>query len=284
MHVIVAGQTLRIIRMRIRVITIRCMNEPSQEIMRGMHLLQLADLTRNDIEYALNLYESETFHAPTMMHPVETLLSQGFEQTCKTVLELASFSSTGEWLNGKELKTKYGHDLEQCASSVLTYVKENLNKATNCEHVIAFMLRQVRNDEPLHGIIRLLSRFGRFARYHSLDVVADGRSNDDDPTAEWLQVETDIMLSDETVKPLWQEWNSHMPDPDSGEYQMRTQMAVRQSIANRLIRLHDLLIFAGIQGIYGQQGRSWAREATVRKDGWKERRDGYYEASFVGGE
>ena len=60
--------------------------------MRGTHLLQLADLTRNDIEYALNLYESETFHAPTMMHPVETLLSQGFEQTCKTVLELASFS------------------------------------------------------------------------------------------------------------------------------------------------------------------------------------------------
>ena len=65
---------------------------------------------------------------------------------------------------------------------------------------------------------------------------------------------------------------------------MRTQMAVRQSIANRLILLHDLIIFAGIQGIYGQQGRNWAREATVRKDGWKERRDGYYEASFVGGE
>ena len=163
-------------------------------------------------------------------------------------------------------------------------MKENLNKATNCEHVIAFMLRQVRNDEPLHGIIRLLSRFGRFARYHSLDVVADGRSNDDDPTAEWLQVETGITLNDETVKPLWQEWNSHMPDPDSGEYQIRTQMAVRQSIANRLIRLHDLLIFAGIQGIYGQRGRSWAREATVRKDEWSERLDGYCAAACRSGD
>ena len=82
------------------------MNEPSQEIMRGTHLLQLADLTRNDIEYALNLYESETFHAPTMMHPVETLLSQGFEQTCKTVLELASFSSTGEWFKRKRAENQ----------------------------------------------------------------------------------------------------------------------------------------------------------------------------------
>jgi hypothetical protein len=133
------------------------------------------------------------------------LLSSGYERLMKCIICLDSWEKNGKFPKQKELKT---HDLIILKDKII-----NKFFSLNCEATIAdyeFILK----DKLLGELLKLLSEFGKYARYYNLDIVTGVETKPMDIESEWEELKMNILESDSK---LWNSFceNSKNPKIDS---------------------------------------------------------------------
>jgi len=150
------------------------------------------------------------------------LLSSGLERLMKCHICLGFLELNNEYPDSKTLKKfggRNGHDLTELKKNILSdYFKTNgIPALIDDENFIA-------NDNDLNQLIYLLSEFGKYARYHNLDIVTSAAKPSIDVKQLWSDYETKIVLAD-----------SELLDKISDfEYQDEVNAFVTQSIISKL--------------------------------------------------
>lgn len=131
--------------------------------------------------------ENRFYHLPFQ------LLSSGFERLMKCHICLGHYEAHGQYPDEKLFKYKLKHDLLKIKDHIL----ENYFKTNNIP-VLEEDLEYI-NDTELNHLVGLLSEFGKFARYHNLDVVTGASNVSIDVKAMWNEYETELLYRDENL-------------------------------------------------------------------------------------
>ncbi len=121
------------------------------------------------------------------------LLSSGFERLMKCHICLGYHDIHNAYPDSKYLKScggKGGHDLLELKQTILSsyFSKHNIP-------VLHEDLDLLTNDKDLEQLICLLSEFGKYARYHNLDIVTSAAKPSINVKMLWEQYENDIVTS-----------------------------------------------------------------------------------------
>lgn len=139
------------------------------------------------IEIGLGEFQNLDF-ANDFYHLPFQLLSSGFERLMKCHICFGYHENNGGYPDTKFLKKcggRNGHDLLELKNKILeSYF------SINGIPVLIGDLECLSNDEDLNRLLYLLSEFGKYARYHNLDVITDANN----PSI--------------NVKSLWEEYES----------------------------------------------------------------------------
>lgn len=131
--------------------------------------------------------ENRFYHLPFQ------LLSSGFERLMKCHICLGHNEAHGEYPDKNLFKNKLKHDLIKIKKHIVeNYFK--CNNITALERDLEFL-----SDEELNHLIGLLSEFGKFARYHNLDIVTDVSSDVIDVKALWNEYEMKLLLRNQNL-------------------------------------------------------------------------------------
>jgi len=134
----------------------------NEEIHTSIRLLQLGLAELKEISY-----ENDFYHVPLL------LLSGGFERLMKCMLCLKVLDDKGRFPTSEKLKS-YGHDLVCLKEKI---VSDCISKETAYEKPATKQdYKFLTEDKDLDKLIKILSDFGKNARYHNLDVVG-GENN-----------------------------------------------------------------------------------------------------------
>lgn len=122
------------------------------------------------------------------------LLSSGLERLMKCHICLGYFELHNVYPDSKTLKNfggSNGHDLVELKKNILSdYFKNNdIPALIDDENFLT-------NDNDLQHLIYLLSEFGKYARYHNLDIVTSAIKPSIDVKKLWSEYETNIVLAD----------------------------------------------------------------------------------------
>ncbi|OEK09040.1 hypothetical protein A8C32_14215 [Flavivirga aquatica] len=122
------------------------------------------------------------------------LLSSGLERLMKCFICLGYYEIHKEYPDSKYLKKcggRNGHDLNELKNNILTNYFEN-------RKIPALKIDEkfLREDSDLKELIYLLSEFGKYARYHNLDIITSASKPSIDVKRLWEKYETDIVLAD----------------------------------------------------------------------------------------
>lgn len=135
--------------------------------------------------------ENDFYHLPFQ------LLSSGFERLLKSTLCINYFVNNEEFPDLKYLKNGgNGHDilnlkelfLEDLFIAKVPVTKEDENF--------------LRNDGLLQELLHLLTEFGKYSRYHNLNVLLDMEEQSLDVEAEWQSIEIEILKEKGLLKDL----------------------------------------------------------------------------------
>ena len=122
------------------------------------------------------------------------LFANGFERLLKVSLCYGHLHKHGSFPTLKEVK-EYGHGIDTLLNAFLSeYFVTNV-PALLTDHVF------LKTNSEIQSIISLLSEFGKYARYHNLNVVT-GDLNAIDPQELWQKLETDFVLNNPDHKKL----------------------------------------------------------------------------------
>lgn len=132
--------------------------------------------------------ENDFYHLPFQ------LLSSGFERLMKCHICFGVYEKTGkypEFIELKECGGVNGHDLGELKKHILSaHFKTNSVPVLKEDH--DFLI----NNNELDRIIYLLSEFGKFARYHNLDVVTANKKPSINVKSLWEEYQSGILTSD----------------------------------------------------------------------------------------
>ena len=125
------------------------------------------------------------------------LLSSGLERLMKCFICLGYYEVHNEYPDSKYLKNcggRNGHDLNELKNNILfNYFK------TQEIPVLEIDKKFIKEDTDLKELIYLLSEFGKYARYHNLDIITSAIKPSIDVKRLWEKYETDIVLSDSNL-------------------------------------------------------------------------------------
>lgn len=116
------------------------------------------------------------------------LLSSGFERLFKSILCISFFVRNEEFPNFKYLKNGgNGHDILNLKDLFIKDVFAAKVPATKEDEIY------LRDDELLQKLLHLLTEFGKYSRYHNLNILLDMEHQSLDVEAEWQSIETEIL-------------------------------------------------------------------------------------------
>ncbi len=121
------------------------------------------------------------------------LLSSGFERLMKCHICLGYHEKHNMYPDFKYLKNcggKGGHDLLELKQTILTSCF-----STHSIQVLQEDIDLLTNDKDLERLIYLLSEFGKYARYHNLDIVTSASTSSINVKMLWEEYENDIITS-----------------------------------------------------------------------------------------
>ena len=136
------------------------------------------------------------------------LLSSGFERLMKCHICLGHHEIHNTYPDSKYLRScggKGGHDLLKLKQTILSSYF-----ATHHIPVLQEDLDLLTNDKDLDRLIYLLSEFGKYARYHNLDIVTSTVRPSINVKMLWEEYENDIVTSNPTLL-------QKLIDPDTAE-------------------------------------------------------------------
>lgn len=125
--------------------------------------------------------ENDFYHLP------QQLLASGLERLFKCYICLVDEAASGAFPDPSYLSYDLGHDLLKLLDEIVDN-RFNTGEKPALEEDLNFL----KNDQRLREILRILSEFGKYARYYNLDVVTGRESLPIDPTSEWLTLESSI--------------------------------------------------------------------------------------------
>ena len=132
--------------------------------------------------------ESDFYHLPFQ------LLSSGFERLMKCHICFGTYEESGQYPEFNKLIKcggTNGHDLGELKKTILTtYFKTNGIPALKDDFDF------LQNNADLDQLIYLLSEFGKFARYHNLDIVTAKTKPSINVKSLWGEYESRMLLSD----------------------------------------------------------------------------------------
>jgi len=121
------------------------------------------------------------------------LLSSGFERLMKCHICLGYYETNNTYPDSKYLKKcggNKGHDLIELRNTILTSFFSVHNIP-----VLHDDLEFLKNDKDLEQLIYLLSEFGKYARYHNLDIITSTAKPSIDVKKSWEDYETKLVTS-----------------------------------------------------------------------------------------
>lgn len=122
------------------------------------------------------------------------LLSSGLERLMKCFICLGFYEKNGNYPESKYLKKcggRNGHDLIELKNHILSeYFKNNKIPALISDEKFIY------ENNDLKELIYLLSEFGKYARYHNLDIISSATKPSIDVKKLWEEYETNIVLAD----------------------------------------------------------------------------------------
>jgi len=199
--------------------------------MLGEELLTAVRLLKSGLR-ELNRIDGSTdfFHLPIL------LLASGFERMMKTVICCHHLETNGDFPKDWALfKGRKGHDLKLLLEQITRscFSDDYLSRVPAARSDIEFL----RNDQKLSAIVRILSDFGRSARYYNLDVVLSEQKPGPSPDEEWQRLEMEVLQEDPT-------WTSRLGDPRQSHAihdQINMRLTVQcEKIARALARLFTI--------------------------------------------
>lgn len=122
------------------------------------------------------------------------LISSGFERLMKCHICLGHMEINGEFPNSKIFRFKLGHDLEKIKQHMI----ENYFKTRDIP-ALKDDLEYISKDKELNKLIKLLSEFGKSARYYNLDVVTGEKKPSIDVEALWQEFEINLLSKDKEL-------------------------------------------------------------------------------------
>lgn len=121
------------------------------------------------------------------------LLSSGFERLMKCHICLGYYDTNNTYPDNKYLKNcggRNGHDLVELKNTIVT--------SFFSVHDIPALREDtdfLQNDKDLEQLIHLLSEFGKYSRYHNLDIITSAAKPSIDVKKQWEEYETNIITS-----------------------------------------------------------------------------------------
>jgi hypothetical protein len=153
------------------------------------------------------------------------LLSSGLERLMKCHICLGYHELHNSYPDSKTLKAfggRNGHDLIELKKNILSdyFKNQNIQSLIEDEQFLT-------NDTDLQTLIYLLSEFGKYARYHNLDIVTAAVNPSVDVKQLWSDYETAIVLADNTLLEKLSDF----------EYQSEANTFITQSIISKIEKL-----------------------------------------------
>jgi len=175
------------------------------------------------------------------------LLSQGLERFMKSYLCLAQFGKTGAFPGPKYLRT-LGHSLEKLTDEVLS-----AHFAVDPRPQIIEDEQFLRSDQRMRELLSILSDFGRYTRYHNLNIVTGEPSPSIDPAGRWTVLETDIRNSDPALQQKLFDWEQ--------------QDSLHMGVARHVVILFERFVSAlSRQMLFGFQGELAKQYSSIPFD------------------
>jgi hypothetical protein len=172
-----------------------------EEIHTSIRLLQLGIKELSEISFANDFY-----HLPLL------LLSSGFERLMKCMICLKYLDENGEFPTINKIKS-FGHNLEELKKKIISNcISEKTafeRPATKKDY--EFLV----GDKDLEKLIKILSDFGKNARYHNLNVIG----GEIDPTSDIKTrlEEFEIQLLKEKYKDRPKKFEELLTDPNKND-------------------------------------------------------------------
>lgn len=184
------------------------------ELITSIRLIKLGFGELQNLDMANDFY-----HLPFQ------LLSSGLERLMKCHICLGYHELHNSYPDSKTLKAfggRNGHDLRELKKTILSdyFNNQNIQALKEDETFLT-------NDSDLQTLIYLLSEFGKYARYHNLDIVTAAVNPSVDVKQLWSDYETSIVLTDNTLIEKLSDF----------EYQNEVNALVTQSIISKIERL-----------------------------------------------
>lgn len=148
------------------------------------------------------------------------LLSSGFERLMKCIICLDSLEKNGRFPNQKKLKT---HDLLDLMNIILQNCFSTNCPATKMDYDF------IKNNDLFQKLLKLLSEFGKYARYYNLDIVTGVVSEPMDVESEWKRIEMKILQADKSMCEEFLDC-SRNPQPDSTEKVRQIYLEINRRI------------------------------------------------------
>lgn len=135
--------------------------------------------------------ENNFYHLPFL------LLSSGFERLMKCMVCFKYYKDNNKYPNLKQIQT---HDLiflkDKLIKECIPEAIANKREATKDDY------KFIKNNKELNTLIKILSKFGQYARYYNLDVVV-GISKPENVEGHWKRYELELISKNEKVKALY---------------------------------------------------------------------------------
>ncbi len=149
--------------------------------------LALADELRTSLDLVRHGFRSlqEIDFGNDFYHLPHQLLASGLERFMKCYICLVHRSKHGEY--PLDVRGKYGHDLGKLLDGIVSDYLRTPSAILEKDH------RFLSEDRVLGDALEILTHFGKFGRYHNLDVVTGKTPAQDDPKEAWQEMERRVV-------------------------------------------------------------------------------------------
>ncbi|MCK9484098.1 MAG: hypothetical protein M0R34_07020 [Candidatus Marinimicrobia bacterium] len=156
---------------------------------KDIHLIFELETSSNLI--IVGLKEMQNIGADnTFYHLPQQLLSSGIERLMKCYICLAYFKINQKYPNYKFLKDcggENGHDLIALKSKIINGYFDYKSTALEADK------EYILDDNELNQLLSILSEFGKYARYHNLDIITSKEKQSADIEELWENFQNDIV-------------------------------------------------------------------------------------------
>lgn len=137
--------------------------------------------------------ENDFYHLPLQV------LSSGIERFLKCYLCLGFYEKNNQFPNHKQLKSfagKTGHGIVELKNEI---TKNYFLLRHDKDELLREDKLFIENDQKLNKLLSLLSEFGKYARYHNLDIVTSNTKPSIDVEQQWKDFETQLLKENQPI-------------------------------------------------------------------------------------